>query len=176
MPRLTVAARRYAEAIAGIARQAQSWDQWRRDLAVLGKLTEDPIIQLRMASPRFSHQQKQAMVRDAAGDAISDEARSLVGLMARKGRLDLLPQVLTWFDELADRAQRVKRYTVTSAVPLSADQRSRLQQRLAQPGDQVVLTETVDPEILGGLVIQHEDIIRDYSVRARLEQMRRRLN
>jgi F0F1-type ATP synthase delta subunit len=40
----------------------------------------------------------------------------------------------------------------------------------------VLLEERVDPAILGGLVVQQADVIRDYSVRARLEALRARLN
>ena len=38
------------------------------------------------------------------------------------------------------------------------------------------IAEKVDPHILGGLVVQQEDVIRDYSVRARLESLRERMN
>jgi F-type H+-transporting ATPase subunit delta len=70
----------------------------------------------------------------------------------------------------------VRRFGVTSATPLSDEQRQRLRDHLGASNGQVILTERVDASLLGGLVVQQEDIIRDYSVKARLESLRDRLN
>jgi F-type H+-transporting ATPase subunit delta len=83
----------------------------------------------------------------------------------------------------------VRRVTVTTAQPLTDEQRARLRQRLAGAGGgapaggpaggapaAVQLSEEVDPGLLGGLVVRQGDIIQDYSVRARLEALRDRLN
>ena len=93
----------------------------------------------------------------------------------------------SWFDELADRARGVRRVTVTTAAALTESQRERLLQRLAgavraRPRRRVwregtvELTEEVDPAIVGGLVVRQGDIIQDYSIKARLEALRERLN
>ncbi len=176
MPRRSVAGKRYAEAIAGIARQTGAWERWRQDLAALRRALEDRQLQLILESPRVPAERKQALLDVALGAGIMPETRSLLRLLAHRGRFHLLPDVIDWFEELANRAQGVRRYLVTSAQPLSDDQRARLVQRLQRDGGTVQLTEQVDPDLLGGLVIRHEDVIRDYSVRARLESLRERLN
>lgn len=178
MPRRTSAAKRYAEAVAAIATQSNSWQRWRDDLHRLDQALEDGRIRLVLESPRVAPEHKAQLLRTAIGDGVAPETHHLIGVMARKGRLDLLSDVVTWFDELADRALGVMRVAVTSAVALTDDERRQFRQHIAAGtgASEVVLTETVDPAIMGGLIVQDGDIIRDYSVRARLASLRERLN
>ena len=176
MPRRTTTAKRYAEAIGGIARQTSSWTRWRDDLVVVAQaIPENPPLRLTLESPRVALQRKEQMLDLVLGGRIAPETRNLLSLLARRGRLALLPDIATWFGEMADRALGVEHAVVTSAVPLDEQARATLRSRLSRGGE-VDLDERVDPEILGGLVIQQDDIIRDYSVRARLELLRERLN
>ncbi len=176
MPRRTTAAKRYAEAVAGLARESGTWQRWRDDLDRISRAFEDPVFRLSLQSPRVSPERKRSLVREQLGASVTPEAQNLLGVMVRRGRTELLPDVLTWFGDFADRALGIQRFTVTTAVPLSDQQRTQLKERLAAGQGQVVLTEQVDPQILGGLVVRQEDVIRDYSVRARLESLRERLN
>jgi F-type H+-transporting ATPase subunit delta len=178
MPRRTTTAKRYAEAIAGLARDAgdAAWQRWREDLDQVVQAFEDPVLRLSLESPRVSSERKEALLRDRLGERVSPQAYNLVGLMARRGRVELLPDVRQWFDEFADRALGIKHFVVTSAAPLTDEQRERLKRQLADGRGEAVLAERVDPQILGGLIVRQEDVIRDYSVRARLESLRERMN
>ena len=151
MPLRSGAAKRFAEAVAGLARQDGSWDRWRRDLSTLAAAAADRRLVLSLESQRIAVARKRELIEGAFGEQVSPGARNLVLVLARRQRLGLLPDVLSWFDQLADRAQGVRRYTVTTAAPLTDEQRARLRLRLG-------------------------DIIQDYSVRARLEALRDRLN
>ena len=62
---------------------------------------------------------------------------------------------------------------VTSAIELSDDLRAKLKQRLSSTtGKQVRLHASVDPNIIGGLVVRHGDTLVDTSLRGRLDQLR----
>ena len=185
MPLRSGAAKRFAEAVAGLARQDGSWDTWRRDLSTLAAAAADRRLVLSLESQRVAVARKRELIEGAFGGPVSPGARNLVLVLARRQRLGLLPDLLSWFDQLADRAQGVRRFTVTTAAPLTDEQRARLRQRLAGGGvaaapggrgPEVELSEEVDPSLLGGLLVRQGDIIQDYSVRARLEALRDRLN
>jgi F-type H+-transporting ATPase subunit delta len=185
MPLRSGAAKRFAEAVAGLARQDGSWDAWRRDLSTLAAAAADRRLVLSLESQRVAVARKRELIEGAFGGQVSPGARNLVLVLARRKRLGLLPDLLSWFDQLADRAQGVRRFTVTTAAPLTDEQRARLRQRLAAggaavgaaaSGPEVQLSEELDPSLLGGLVVRQGDIIQDYSVRARLEALRDRLN
>jgi F-type H+-transporting ATPase subunit delta len=192
------AAKRYAEAAAGLARQDGSWDTWRQDLHTLSQALQDGRLLQALQNERVPAERKRQVVDSLFQGRVSPGARNLLLLLIRRRRLELLGDVGSWFDELADRARGVRRVTVTTAAALTESQRERLLQRLAgasgspapAPGrgagggessrlagrGAVELTEEVDPAIVGGLVVRQGDIIQDYSIKARLEALRERLN
>jgi ATP synthase F1 delta subunit len=64
--------------------------------------------------------------------------------------------------------------TLTSAVALDPNTVTHLKEQIgAQTGSQVLLEETVDPDIIGGIVVRVGNQILDASIRTRLEQLRR---
>ena len=176
MPGRTTVAKRYAESVVAISRQENSWDQWRKDFDLLRDVLRDPKLRLLLESPRVEPGQRREVLDRAVGDRISPSTLNLLRVMGRRGRLGLFEDLLVWFDEMADRELGVRRYTVSSATPLSEEQRQRLRSQLSVAGGQVILTEQVDPALIGGLVLRHEDLIRDYSIKTRLEALRERLN
>lgn len=99
--------------------------------------------------------------------------RNVLKVLVDNGRLDEAPQLAAAFRELVrDREQQLDVH-VTSAVELSDELRSRLEQRLStNTGKHVRLHTSVDPEIIGGLVVRHGDTLVDTSLRGRLDQLR----
>jgi F-type H+-transporting ATPase subunit delta len=204
MPVRSSAAKRYAEAAAGLARQDGSWDTWRQDLHTLSQALQDGRLLQALQNERVPAERKRQVVDSLFQGRVSPGARNLLLLLLRRRRLELLGDVGSWFDELADRARGVRRVTVTTAAALTESQRERLLRRLAgasgppardggpapaggreaEGGESsrlagrgaVELTEEVDPAIVGGLVVRQGDIIQDYSIKARLEALRERLN
>lgn len=77
--------------------------------------------------------------------------------------------------ERAGRKDRVDA-TVTSAVPLTDDERKAIEARLtARYGNDLPITYEVDPGILGGLVVRVGDRMVDGSVAAKLGRLRQSL-
>ena len=102
--------------------------------------------------------------------------RNLLGVLNHNNRLWLVRPVAAAYRDLLDhRAGRV-RVRVTSAVPLTDEQRGRLAETLAARLKKTpVLSVAVDPELLGGLVVRVGDQVIDSSVRTRLETLRSQL-
>jgi F-type H+-transporting ATPase subunit delta len=88
----------------------------------------------------------------------------------------LIPLINEHLRDLIDRELGVETARVTTAVPLGPSERELIGVRLsARTGKRVRLEESVDPSILGGVLVQIGDQIIDDSVRGRLEQLRRTL-
>jgi len=99
--------------------------------------------------------------------------RNLLKVLVDNGRLEEAPDVAASFRELVKQQESQLDVHVTTAVELSDDLRSRLEQRLStSTGQQVRLHASVDPEIIGGLVVRHGDTLVDTSLRGRLDQLR----
>ncbi len=175
MPIIRSAARRYAEAVFGLAQSDASYDAWAADLDRLAALLEVPVAAKALTSPAVPAARKLAFITAELPD-LRPPARNLVGLLLRHDRLELLPEIAVAYRELLDRLRGIATAHVTTAVPLDDEARAVVAERLARYiGKQVRIEATVDPSILGGVVARVGDTLIDGSVRGRLEALRRRL-
>lgn len=178
MARRSLAAKRYAEAVAAIASPSGTWDAWLADLTHVADAMADPAIRAVVANPNQAANVSHFLDSKAMSDGLRPETIRLLHVMASRRALGLLPDAVLWLHELADRARGVRRVAVTSAAPLDQAQRRQVQAHVAGAGGdptRVILSLSVDPGIIGGLVIREGDQIRDRSVRARLESLRERM-
>ena len=106
----------------------------------------------------------------------SEQFRKFVGVLNANRRLDLLPAIASEYRKLRDKSAGRVRVNVTAATELDDTQRHKLDATLKQiiKGTPVV-SVSVDPEILGGLVVQVGDTVYDTSVRTRLNNLRNHL-
>lgn len=179
MARRTLASKRFAEAIASIAASGNSWAEWKRDMDFLHEALKDDSFRAIMGNPHINAATLDVIENLKLGADLQVDTRHFLAVMARRRSLHLLPEVIDWFGELADRASGVRRVTVTAASELTGDEIRRVRERIAGTGgdpSQVAVTVRLDPEILGGLTIREGDQIFDYSVRTRLEVLRERMS
>ena len=106
----------------------------------------------------------------------SETFRKFVGVLNANRRLDLLPAIASEYRKLRDKSAGRVRVNVTAATALDEQHKRKLDATLKQiiKGTPVV-TVSVDPDILGGLVVQVGDTLYDTSVRTRLNNLRNHL-
>ena len=119
--------------------------------------------------------------RDAAAKAtdavaallgISQLTRNFLGVLAANRRLSALPEVIRAFATIAAAQRGEVAAEVTSAHPLTDDQLALLAEKLkAREGRAVKLKASVDPAILGGLVVKIGSSQIDSSIRTRLNSL-----
>lgn len=98
---------------------------------------------------------------------------NLAELLIRKGRIRILPDIARVFSIMADDVHQRARAVVTTALPLSEEQKHMLNDTLEQYCERKVhLYCEVDPEILGGVIAQIGSTRIDGSVRNRLQHLR----
>lgn len=172
-------ARRYASALFDVARKTGTLDRVERDLAMLVDLvsTNDELRKI-FATPVVPVQNKRAIVDGiiaAAGD-LAPETQRLLGLLADRDRLGLLSSVASEFTERALKARNVVRANVVTAAPLNDQASAALAQALGKAaGSEVIVTQRVDPSIVGGVVAQVGGLVFDGSVTRQVERMRQKL-
>ena len=170
------AARRYADAVFGIAHDTASHDRWLSDLEDIAALFAEPTVYGFLASTRVSQAQKEQVLDNALPD-VQGNAANFAKLLVRKRRANLAPQIIEAFRERLNRVRGIAEADVTTAVPLSDEARTAVAEAVRRytNADTVTLYETVDSEIIGGAVVKIGDRIIDGSVRTRLSTMRRSL-
>lgn len=169
------AAKRYAQAVFGLAREKGSFDQWQADLARLDAIVGDERAAFYLASPNNSVADKLKFL-DAALAQNSAESRNLVRLLLQRQRLEIVPEMRRLFEEavLAERGIAVAE--VTTAEPLDERAQAIVRNQLRQlVGKEIELRMKVDPAIIGGIVARVGDQLIDGSVINQLRRLRARL-
>ncbi|HZR99553.1 MAG TPA: F0F1 ATP synthase subunit delta [Chloroflexota bacterium] len=175
MARVRPAARRYAEAVFALAAEDNSYDAWAADLDRLGALLEVPVVAKALDSPAVPISQKLAVIA-AEAPGLRPQTNNLIRLLLHRERLELLPEIAASYRELLNRARGIAVADVVTAVPLDEASRAQLASRLERyVGQKVEMQTSVDPSIIGGVVVRVGDTLLDGSVRGRLEALRRRL-
>jgi F-type H+-transporting ATPase subunit delta len=101
---------------------------------------------------------------------------NFVRLIAEKGRADELAEIVTELDALVAAEEQILDVELTTAHELTEKEFGRILGRIeAQSGRKVQASRQVDPDLLGGLVLQAGSMRLDASVRGRLERLRHEL-
>jgi F-type H+-transporting ATPase subunit delta len=141
--------------------------------ALAAEVAKNPDIAAFLGNPTISKRVKDAALAPALQGA-SELLRGLLGVLAQNARLDLFRNIVSEYRRLLDvRAGRIPVW-VTAAVALTDAQRSELVSNLREllGSQDPVLRVSIDPELLGGLVVRVGDSVIDTSVRSRLQSLR----
>ena len=177
MSRPVAAARRYAEAAFEVALAHDQLDRWKEDLALAAEILGRPDVAPVVDSPAVPLVRRKAIVAGLLGARIQPGALRLVALLVERGRVGILPRVAEEYARRLNSHRGVVMATVTSAVPLTADETAEIRTRVeAMAGTSVELRSEVDPDLLGGLTVQVRDQLLDASIRGRLERLRDQLH
>ena len=173
------AANRYARALLEVAvKEKSDLQQVEAQLAgFAGLFKKYPTLEKVLVNPAVPVPQKRAVITaltDRAG-TLSIVAK-LLGVLAERDRLLLVPDLLAAYRERLLDYQNVVRAEVTTAAPLEADRAKAIETSLARvTGRTVTLATEVDPTIIGGVVARIGSTIYDGSVRRQLQKMKERL-
>jgi F-type H+-transporting ATPase subunit delta len=172
----TTAARGYAEAVLELARRDATLDAWLVDLRLAVELVGVEEAASVVDNPAIAWEQRRAVITGLLGSRVGTPTRNLVLLLARRGRLAILPRVADELGRLADREHGVVIADVVSAQPLEPADLAAIAERVqATAGARVEVRAVVDPELIGGLTIRVGDRLIDASVRGRLARLRESL-
>jgi len=126
-------------------------------------------------SPYFSSQEK----KDGIGRLVQDADENFIRfleLLAERHRMPAIFRIRSEFDRMWRRENRLLPVSVTSAVELDSELVEGIGKRIEeQTGQRVDLSSRVDPDVLGGLVLQVGNMVLDASVRNRLERLRKQV-
>jgi F-type H+-transporting ATPase subunit delta len=167
-------ARVYATALFEAAKDRDKLDAIRDQLGQFADaLNENREMQIFLFSPYFSSTEKIDGVKKAVTDA-EPELINFLELLLEKGRMPVIFRIRRQFDALWAKENKRLGVTVTSAVELDSEVTEQIGKEIEeQTGNTVELTSRVDPDILGGLVLQVGNMVLDTSIRNRLEKLRK---
>ena len=173
---MAVVHRVYAQALYDAAAENGRVDQVREDLASFVEASHEvPELRELLRNPRLEPGTKRAGVEELLGD--SDQLlRNFLLLVVEKGRAAEIDEIARELDRIVAEAEGVLDVELTTAVDLSDEEERDLVSRIEKAsGRKVEATRNVDPDLIGGIVLQAGSLRLDASVRGRLNRLRQEL-
>src|ERR1700722_2863428 len=171
-------ARVYAEAL---IQAAEKLDKTEVLLEQLTTLVHDlfevqPLLEAFLGSGAIRHDAKRTVIDAAFGGKADPLLINFLQVLNNHDRLDLARAVWSCYRELHDQRSKRMRVKVRTASPLSKEQEEQLKRELHDDFKlEPILYINVDPELLGGMIVQVGDWLYDGTVKSRLERLRNQL-
>jgi len=165
---------RYATALFELARDSKSLPQIEASLATVRQaLDESADFKALTTSPLIARADAaKAVAATAAALKLDSTTSNFLGVLAQNRRLNQLPAIIRAFRRLAAQHRGETTAEITSAHPLDADQVDALKQQLrTRLGRDVNVDLSVDPSLLGGLVVKIGSQMIDSSIKTRLNSL-----
>ena len=145
--------------------------------ALRGAVSSIDELRLLLENPEADSRVKQdVLARVASAGGADGLVVNFVKLIAEKGRAAELPEIAEEFDALVAEEQRILDVELTTAHELSDEEFGRILGRIETASGRTVQAERkVDPDLIGGLVLQAGSMRLDASVRGRLQRLRHEL-
>lgn len=162
-------AKSYAQAI-----YESAMEQWMTSLRrVRDAMTANPQLAFDLSAGGKSRGERLALLKTLLPDGYTQETENLLLLLAQEGHLNLLDDIADEFERLAvSRAHRVLA-RVTTAVPLTDNEKAALREKLSAEFDsELEFDFAVDPAILGGVIVSAGGRVIDDSVAGKLTTLR----
>lgn len=173
---MSVVHRTYARSLFEAAKEAGRLSAVREQLGdFVETMRQVPELQEILRNPQLDRRAKGAAVDAVAGDS-DPLVLNLLRLLIEKGRGGEVDQVAEEFEQLAAREEGQLNVELTTAFELSEEEARDIVAQIEQAsGRTVEATRAVDPNLIGGIVLQAGSLRVDASVRGRLERLTREL-
>ena len=167
----------YARSLLELAQEGKLADPIGKDLAGIAEvLRTNPTFAAFLKDPGIGREERTRVIDQVLKPKVSPLLANFLGVVHAHGRLGLLEQIASAYNDLLDEAAGKIEVDVTTAQRLSADELEQVRQKVSGAlKKDAIVHQYVDESIIGGLVLRVEDKLIDASVRSQLELMKRQL-
>jgi F-type H+-transporting ATPase subunit delta len=173
---MAVVARTYARALFGAAKEKGRIDEVRDELETFVRAVDEvPELRSLIRNPELDPPAKAAAL-DAVLEGADELLRNFVRVVTAKGRAGQLDEIAREYEALVAAEEQILSVELTTAYELSDDEASSIVKQIEQAsGQRVEAARTVDPALIGGLVLKAGSLEVDSSIRGRLDRLHREL-
>jgi F-type H+-transporting ATPase subunit delta len=170
-------ARNYSEALLALARKAGDTAGWGALISALGDaVASNATLRHFLEAPQVSATQKSAILGKALGTKAAPNFVRFVQKLVTNRRQMLLPAIATEYHNLLDEAEGRVHARVTVSREVDKATSDAIGSALTKALKKVVVPHmSVDPRILGGVVVRVGDTVMDGSVKRKLDRLREKL-
>lgn len=128
--------------------------------------------------PKLSLEEKKKLIEEAFSDKICSQLLGFFITVVEKGRFGEITGILSYFQSRVREYEKVGKAIVTTAMPLSLEEKDEVEKRLLETTDYTsfLMTYLVDASLIGGMTIRIGDRVVDSSIRTKLNNMAKQLS
>ncbi len=172
----TTLARPYAKAAFELAVDHNNVPAWSTLLETAAWVVRQPKMQQFLRDPRSTSEVHYDRLVELCDSTIHEEGRNLFKILARNGRLFVLPEIAELFATYRIEREKIVNVVAISALPLTAIEQQHLSQALKiKLQRNVTLHCETDNTLIGGVVVRAGDLVIDSSVRSQLARLKTEL-
>lgn len=163
----------YSEAIFDVAIEEGRLDDIQREFEFVAQtLIEYPAFNEIICTPKIGNSEKKTVILETFENHISQTLLNFLKIIIDKKRGTDILDIKKDFDRRVDDHKNIVKAKVESVIPLTEEQLETLKGNLKKlTGKEVLLSNQINPELLGGISIQMGDRVIDGSVKFKLEGM-----
>ena len=164
----------YAKALLGVGEKSGNTEDLISELQEVNQaIAALPKLREAMVAPQIGSEEKLTLLEKAFNGKTSPSMMNFLKVIVQKDRFDCLPAVAISAREMFDQLTGKIQATLVTATEVDSQTQANIADQLSKKlGKQVELKPTVDPSIIGGIVVRVGDTVYDSSVAGQLEQVR----
>lgn len=167
---------RYAKSLIDLAIEQNKMDIIKEDVATFKSATENRDFYLLMKSPIVNAAKKQSIIKALFEDKIDETTLAFLNIIIAKGREEYLPEIAGAFVDQYNQIQKLSKVKVTTAAPMDHDALEAIKKKIVESGftsSNIEIESVVDPNIIGGFILEFGDRLYNDSVAHKLEVLKK---
>lgn len=173
-----LAAKTYGESLFELALEEDKLDLFLEQAVFVQKvLSENEDLVKLMTHPKISKEEKEEVIEKIFKEHISKEITGFLVIIIKKGRFKEIQEILSYFVARVKEYKKIGVVFVTTAVELKDAQKQSLVKKLLDTTEykEMEMNYSIDPSLIGGMVVRIGDRVVDSSIKNKLSQMTRDL-
>jgi len=170
-------AERYTKALIKIAQENNSIEQTGKELKeITGLFAQNPDIEAFFSSPVIKKEDKKEILEKSFKGKIDEKFYNFLNVLTDKNRIFILPNIENIYHEKLAKAANILEVEAQSVIKLDKDMQSALIEKLEKiTNKKIKLSNTINKDIIGGLVLKFDGKIIDGSVKTQLQRLQKQL-
>ncbi|HHX61537.1 MAG TPA: ATP synthase F1 subunit delta [Epulopiscium sp.] len=166
--------RPYATALFEIAQEQNATEEFAKQVnVVIESIEQNSEFMELLLHPKITQSEKIQLIDTVFKDKVADEITGILTIIVRKGRQNVLIDILKEFLAMVSDYLGIIKVTVTSAVELNHNQLAQIKEKIqSTTNKEIELNAIIDSSLIGGMVIRVGDNVVDASIAGRLRELK----
>ncbi len=169
-------ASRYAKSLVDLSVEQNKLERVLEDVQSFKEVSQNRDFYLLIKSPIVNASKKEAIVNELFAKKYDELTMAFLRILINKSREAYMPEIADEFIEQYKKLKHISTVRVTTAVELDEASLKAIKDKLLSSSDteqNVELEVIIDPDLIGGFVVEFDDKIYDASVKHKLDQLKK---